>query len=89
LFFFAFLPQFIDQDRGPVALQTAVLGLFFIVLGMLSDGTYAVAAGSLGHRLRGHPAFARRRQRVSGGIYVGLGLAAAVTGSPRAARPSL
>ena len=83
LFFFAFLPQFIDPDRGPIALQTALLSVLFIAIGMLSDSTYAFAAGTLGARLRGDPRFARRRQRVSGGIYVGLGLTAALAGTPR------
>jgi threonine/homoserine/homoserine lactone efflux protein len=83
IFFFAFLPQFIDPDRGPIALQTALLGVVFIAIGMLSDTTYAVAAGALGARLRDHPRFARRRQRLSGGIYVGLGLSAALVGTPR------
>ena len=83
IFFFAFLPQFIDPDRGPVALQTALLGLLFIAVGMVSDATYALAAGTLGARLRAHPRFAHRRQRLSGGIYVGLGVTAAFAGAPR------
>jgi threonine/homoserine/homoserine lactone efflux protein len=83
LFFLAFLPQFIDPDRGPVALQTALLGVLFIAIGMVSDTAYACAAGTFGARLRDHPHFARRRQRLSGGIYVGLGLTAAVAGGRR------
>jgi len=82
LFFFAFLPQFVDPNRGSVAGQTALLGVCFIALGMVSDSTYALAAGTLGATLRDRPAFARRRQRWSGGIYVGLGLTAAVATGP-------
>jgi len=38
LFFFSFLPQFVDVDAGSVALQIATLGLVFILLAMVSDG---------------------------------------------------
>jgi threonine/homoserine/homoserine lactone efflux protein len=74
LFFLAFLPQFVDPDRGPVALQTAFLGVVFIVLGVLSDGAYALAAGSARRWLRVD-------RRVAGTVYVGLGMAAATSGS--------
>ena len=47
LFFLAFLPQFVDRDR-PVWIQTAVLGLCWIGLGLLSDGAYALAGGTIG-----------------------------------------
>jgi threonine/homoserine/homoserine lactone efflux protein len=79
LFFLAFLPQFVDPDRGSVTAQTVVLGLTFIALGILSDGTYALVAGSLGQRLRRSARFARLRDRTSGVVYIGLGLAAAKT----------
>ncbi|HZQ26888.1 MAG TPA: LysE family translocator [Acidimicrobiales bacterium] len=82
LFFLAFLPQFTDPGRGPVAAQVVVLGLCFIALGMCSDGTYALVAGALGNRLRNNQRFARRRDQVSGVVYVGLGLTAALAGHP-------
>lgn len=73
LFFLAFMPQFVDPDR-PVWTQTIVLGLCWIVLGLLSDGAYALAGGTLGGILR------RRRKAVryaSGSIFIGLGAVAA------------
>jgi threonine/homoserine/homoserine lactone efflux protein len=73
LFFLAFMPQFVDPDR-PVWTQTIVLGLCWVGLGVLSDGAYAVAGGTIGGLLR------RRRKAVryaSGGIYIGLGAVAA------------
>jgi threonine/homoserine/homoserine lactone efflux protein len=83
IFFLAFLPQFIDPHRGPVAAQTAVLGCCFILLGMLSDGTYAVLGGALGGRLR-HSRVARRRlDRASGVAYIGLGVTAAFATNSR------
>jgi threonine/homoserine/homoserine lactone efflux protein len=75
LFFLAFMPQFVDPDR-PVWTQTVVLGLCWVTLGLLSDGAYALAGGTIGGVLR------RRRKAVryaSGGIYVGLGAVAATS----------
>jgi threonine/homoserine/homoserine lactone efflux protein len=73
LFFLAFMPQFVDPDR-PVWTQTIVLGLCWIALGLISDGAYALAGGTLGGILR------RRRKAVrytSGSIFIGLGAVAA------------
>lgn len=77
LFFLAFLPQFVDASRGPAWAQVATLGVVFIVLGMCSDGAYALAAGALAARLKRSPALARLRDRVAGSVYVTLGVAAA------------
>jgi threonine/homoserine/homoserine lactone efflux protein len=79
LFFLAFLPQFVDPSAGPVALQMLVLGLTLICLGMLSDGTYALLAAGAGNQLRNR----RRLERLSGGVFVGLGVFAALAGEPR------
>jgi threonine/homoserine/homoserine lactone efflux protein len=74
LFFLAFLPQFIDPD-GMVWAQTVVLGLTFVALGFVSDGLYALAAGTIGRWIR-----ERRRalRYASGTIFVGLGVSAAL-----------
>ena len=79
LFFFAFLPQFVDPTAGPVAPQMLVLGLTLVSLGVLSDGTYALLAAGAGNRLRNR----RRLERLSGGVFVGLGVVAALAGEPR------
>jgi threonine/homoserine/homoserine lactone efflux protein len=76
LFFLAFLPQFIDADRGGVWSQALVLGLVFIALGVVSDSLYAVAAGTVAGLLR------RKRRALrygSGLVFIGLGTAAALT----------
>jgi threonine/homoserine/homoserine lactone efflux protein len=83
IFFLAFLPQFVSPARGPVALQVAVLGLTFIALGMVSDGAYALLAGSLASRLRRTQRARRRLDRASGVVYLGLGAAAALAGEAR------
>lgn len=82
IFFLAFLPQFVTPDRGPVWYQVIVLGLVFIVLGVLSDGTYALAAGAIGDRLRRSATVRRWLDRVSGGIHIALGTFAALAKNP-------
>jgi threonine/homoserine/homoserine lactone efflux protein len=81
LFFLAFLPQFVDPARGAVPFQVAILGVLFIGLGLLSDGTYALVASAAGRRLRASSGFRRVQRYVSGTVYVGLGVTAALTGS--------
>jgi threonine/homoserine/homoserine lactone efflux protein len=81
LFFLAFLPQFVDTSRGPAAVQMVALGLVFIALAALSDGTWALVAGTAAGRLRRSARWLRGERYVSGGVLVGLGLATAVSGS--------
>lgn len=80
LFFFAFLPQFVDVEQGHVGLQMLVLGLVFVALGLVSDGAWAVAAGVAAERLRARSGFLGARRWVSGGVYLGLGLVTAFSG---------
>ena len=80
LFFLAFLPQFVDADSGHVPLQVVVLGLLFVVLALASDSVWGLAAGTAGDWLRGRPAVLRAQRLTSGGVMVGLGVAAALTG---------
>ena len=42
LFFLAFLPQFVDVERGAIRFQLFLLGMIFITLGFISDGTYSM-----------------------------------------------
>jgi len=81
VFFLAFLPQFVDPGRGHVVVQTLLLGTVFTLLAVLSDGACALLAGTVGGWLR-NPAGRRRLNRVSGTIYLGLGVTAALTGRP-------
>ena len=81
LFFFAFLPQFVDPSRGAVTAQIAVLGTLFVLLGLLSDGSYALLAARAAAWLRGNRLFGRARRLVSGGVYLALGAFAALSGS--------
>jgi len=77
LFFFAFLPQFVDPERGSVAGQTVLFGCLFVALGICSDGLYALLSGSVGGWLKANARFARTQRYVAGGVYIGLGVATA------------
>ena len=77
LFFLAFLPQFVDPDRGSVTLQIAVLGLLFAAIALVSDATYALLAGALAGRIRRTGTGARIRRYLTGGIFIALGVSAA------------
>jgi threonine/homoserine/homoserine lactone efflux protein len=81
LFFFAFLPQFVDPERGAVAAQFLLLGAFFIALGICSDSLYAMLAGTAGQWLRGSTVLARGQRYYAGAVYVALGLVTALSGS--------
>ena len=77
LFFFAFLPQFVDPARGSVTWQMLGLGCVFVMLAIISDSVYALLAGSLGQWLKQRRAFWRAERYVVGSVYLGLGVTAA------------
>jgi threonine/homoserine/homoserine lactone efflux protein len=80
IFFLAFLPQFVDINAPNATLQTLVLGMTLVSIGLISDTIYAIAGGSVGSALRRRPSFARATRIVSGSIYLALAGLAAVTG---------
>lgn len=73
LFFLAFLPQFVAPENGFVALQLAVFGGVFVLLGLLSTVVFAIGAGALGAFLRRNPVVLRWQGKVVGGLYCALG----------------
>jgi threonine/homoserine/homoserine lactone efflux protein len=83
LFFLAFLPQFVDLSRGRPEAQILGLGLLFVLLGTLTDGAYALSAGTAARWLRGRPRFLASERWVSGSVYIGLGVVAAVSSGGR------
>lgn len=83
LFFLAFLPQFVDVTRGHVVLQIVFLGLTFALLGLLTDGCYAMAAGAAGGWLKRSRGYQKVERYVSGGLFIGLGLTTAFAGADK------
>ena len=82
LFFFAFIPQFVNASRGPVAEQILFLGLLFAAMGVVSDSLWGVFAGTVADRLRRDRRWSRTQRYLSGGILISLGVATAVSGHP-------
>jgi threonine/homoserine/homoserine lactone efflux protein len=81
IFFFAFLPQFVNPARGSVTAQFLALGMLFIIMGVVSDSAWALTASSAANWLQRNRTFLRHQRNVSGTVYIGLGLATAVSGS--------
>jgi threonine/homoserine/homoserine lactone efflux protein len=79
VFFMAVLPQFVDRSAGHVPFQILLLGTLFIVIAVLCDCTWALAAGTA------RAWFARSPRRLemiggTGGVaMIGLGAALALT----------
>ncbi|MGB6086978.1 LysE family translocator, partial [Parvibaculum sp.] len=76
IFYAAFFPQFINPAE-PAAPQLFLLAVTFVVVAVLSDGTYALAAGRLAPYLK-----ARRAQlisnRITGTVLIASGAALAL-----------
>jgi threonine/homoserine/homoserine lactone efflux protein len=83
LFFLAFLPQFVEPAKGAVTMQLLALGLIFTAIAVVSDGLFALAAGTAGGLIRRSRGTLRLRRYVTGGIFIGLGVTAAFSGSGR------
>ena len=81
IFFFAFLPQFVDPGRGNVTWQTLLLGVIFVGLALITDSMYALAASSLTNKLAGNRHFQKGQRYFAGLVYIGLGITTALTGS--------
>lgn len=71
VFFGAFIPQFVDMQRDHLP-QVMLLGITFMVIAALSDGSYALLAGRAGKILSARRA--RLISRLSGGFMIGGGI---------------
>jgi threonine/homoserine/homoserine lactone efflux protein len=80
LFFLAFLPQFVDPNAPHPAVQIALLGFLFALLGLVTDSLWALVAGTAGGVLRRSRRFVRTQRYVTGTVYIGLGVATALAG---------
>ena len=89
LFMFAFLPQFVDPQAGPVWLQLALLGTVQKLAGVLSLGGVALASGTIGQMLYRRPGFLQWQERFTGLVMLGLGLRLLLSGSGSASAAPL
>ena len=67
VFYAAVLPQFVDREKGSVALQLIFLGAVFSILAFFSDGTWGLLAGTARNWLA-TDAKRLEKLRASGGI---------------------
>jgi threonine/homoserine/homoserine lactone efflux protein len=81
LFFFAFLPQFVEPTRGNVADQILFLGVLFAALGLTTDTFWALTSGTVASLFRRSPSAMRTQRYLSGGILISLGVATALAGA--------
>ncbi|MFK4083785.1 LysE family translocator [Kribbella sp. NPDC020789] len=72
-FTLAFLPQFVDPNRGPLWIQFAVLGAVLVALEFLVDGAVGLTAGRIGGWLRNRERVRRGVDATTGGLFIGLG----------------
>ncbi|MHB0928317.1 MAG: LysE family translocator [Candidatus Nanopelagicales bacterium] len=82
VFFAAVFPQFVDRQAGNVSLQLMVLGALFAALAVLSDGSWALVAGTARAWLSGDAKRLISMRTVGGIVMIGLGLVILVT-APR------
>lgn len=83
LFFAAFLPQFMGTEATSLV-QGIVLGMLFVAIAAITDGVYALAAGTLAPLLRRTQGVEVFSRYFTGGVFIGLGVFTAVTGSQSA-----
>jgi threonine/homoserine/homoserine lactone efflux protein len=74
LFFLAFLPQFVQAERGDVPWQLAALGVAFTVQAAVLFGSLGYFAGTVGQWFARWPKVALWFDRLAGLIFCGLGL---------------
>jgi threonine/homoserine/homoserine lactone efflux protein len=74
LFFFSFLPQFVDPTRGEPAVQMVVLGFVFQLTGVPTNLAVALAGGALARLLASRPTWARIQNWCASTILIGLGI---------------
>jgi threonine/homoserine/homoserine lactone efflux protein len=80
IFFLAYLPQFTSVQSGHLTVQLLALGLLFALLGGVMLIALAWFSGIAGDWIRQQPSMTRLIDRLTGIVFIGLGLRLALTG---------
>jgi len=80
LFFLSIFPQFVDTNATHANLQSLFLGVIFVVLATIFNGSYSLMASGLRHLLLRGKTLPFIQRYVSGTLFVGLGALAATAG---------
>jgi len=81
VFFVAVLPQFVDYHAGAIPVQMTVLGGIFLLIGLASDATWALIAGTARQWFARSPKRSERMTATGGVMMIGLGGILALSGS--------
>ena len=74
VFYAAVLPQFVDREKGNIALQLIFLGAIFSVLAFISDGTWGLLAGTARQWLATDPIRLEKLRATGGTVMIILGI---------------
>ena len=80
-FFVAVLPQFVDYTAGSIPLQLFELGVVFVVLALLCDSIWALAASAARNWFARSPKRASHLAATGGVMMIGLGGVLALSGN--------
>jgi threonine/homoserine/homoserine lactone efflux protein len=81
LFFLAFIPQFVDRERGPLLWQFLLLGTISVTLNTTCDLLVTLLAAPIGSRFRSSAERRRRQRTLTGLTLIGLGAYVSVADS--------
>lgn len=81
VFFVAVLPQFVDYSAGAIPVQLGTLGAAFLLIALVSDSTWALAAGTARHWFARSPRRIAALSTTGGVMMIGLGGTLAMTGT--------
>jgi threonine/homoserine/homoserine lactone efflux protein len=74
VFYAAILPQFVDREKGNVALQLIFLGAIFSLLAFISDGSWGLLAGTARQWLATDPKRLEKLRATGGAVMIILGI---------------
>jgi len=74
VFYAAVLPQFVDRDKGSVAIQLIFLGAIFSLLAFISDGSWGLLAGTARQWLATDPKRLEKLRATGGTVMIILGI---------------
>jgi threonine/homoserine/homoserine lactone efflux protein len=74
VFFASILPQFVEPDGPPAAVQMAMLGAVFVAIALVCDSAWGLLAGTARQWFAGSPRRLERLAATGGAVTVGLGL---------------
>lgn len=80
LFFAAFLPQFIDPAASALW-QSVLFGSLFVLIAVVTDSLYVLTASAVSPALSRFDGARALARYLSGGVLIGLGVLAALSGS--------